>query len=85
MGEYDGEEPTWHLQRQVNEDTHRIMGYGDQHLDEYGGMWLNRADRTYGVSFTGSLERHKAALAVTINLPERLRIRRCQYSLAEFQ
>ncbi len=85
MNGYDGDEPTWDLQMLVNQDLDRILKYGREHLDEYGGRWMNRADRTYGVSVTGSLERHQAALGTILNLPKRLKIRRCRYSLAELE
>lgn len=85
MDDYDGDEPTGDLQILVNEDTQRIMAYGQEHAGEFGGSWLNRADRTYGVSFTGSLEQHEAALRTALNLPERLRVRRSLYSFAELQ
>jgi hypothetical protein len=85
VDDYDGDEPTGDLQMLVHEDTQRIMAYGHEHPSEYGGSWLNRADRTYGVSFTGSLEQHEAALGSTLNLPERLRVRRSLYSFAELQ
>jgi hypothetical protein len=85
VDDYDGDEPTGDLQMLVHEDTQRIMAYGHEHSGEYGGSWLNRADRTYGVSFTGSLEQHEAALGSTLNLPERLRVRRSLYSFAELQ
>jgi hypothetical protein len=82
---YDGDEPTGQLQALANEDFQRIMGYGRLHLEEYGGCWLIRDDRTYGVSFTGSLARHESALGAAVNLPERLRVQRCHYSLAELE
>jgi hypothetical protein len=82
---YDGEEPTGQIQALVNEDLQRIMGYGLSHPDEYGGCWLTRDDRTYGVSFTGSLARHGSALGAAVNLPERLRVQRCRYSLADLE
>lgn len=85
MNEYDGDEPTGELQMLVNADMQRIMAYGREHPGEFGGTWLNRADRTYGVSFTGSLEQHEAALGSTLNLPERLRVQHGRYSLAELQ
>jgi hypothetical protein len=61
VDDYDEDEPTGDLQMLVNEDTQRIMAYG--HAGEYGGSWLNRADRIYGVSFTASLEQHEAPMS----------------------
>jgi hypothetical protein len=61
------------------------MGYGRSHPDEYGGCWLIRDHRTYGVSFTASLARHESTLGAAVNLPERLRVQQCRYSLAELK
>jgi hypothetical protein len=83
MQDYDGDEPTGEIQALVNQDMTRILDYGEAHPDEYGGRWLNRDDRTYGVSFTSSLEQHEGALRTVLRLPERLRIQRCRRTYAE--
>ncbi len=71
---YDGDEPTNELQSLVNEDMTRILEYGQDHADDYGGRWLNRPDRTYGVSFVVSVQHHDAALRKILHLPDRLSV-----------
>src|ERR1700722_11580521 len=85
MMDYDGDEPTGHEQTLVNEDMAQILAYSQLQPDDYGGHWMNRADRTYGVSFTGSLQQHEYGLREVLNHPERLRIQRCQYSYVALQ
>jgi hypothetical protein len=80
---YDGDEPTGDLQGLVNLDMSLILHYGQEHGNDYGGRWFNPHDRTYGVAFTGSLERHETALRALLSLPERLRVRTCDHSYAE--
>jgi hypothetical protein len=82
---YDADESTGQIQALINEDLQRIMGYSRSHPDEYGGCWIISDDRTYGVSFTASLARHESTLSAAVNLPERLRVQRCHYSLAELK
>jgi hypothetical protein len=78
---YDGFEPTWDVQTQVNVDLEVIRGYGEAHLDEFGGHWLE--DRHfYGVVFSESLAEHTTALEASVGFPERLRIGRCAYSMS---
>jgi hypothetical protein len=81
--DYDGDEPTGGLQDLVNLDMSLILYYGQQHENDYGGRWFNPNDRTYGVAFTGSLERHETALRALLSLPERLRVQTCDHSYAE--
>lgn len=82
MEAYDGFEPTPELQISVNRDLQRILEYGEQHPSEYGGRWLE--DRhNYGVSFTGSVDYHKTALAGALELPERLRVQQCSNSCGQ--
>jgi hypothetical protein len=81
--DYDGDEPTGELQTLVNQDMTRILEYGQDHPDDYGGRWLDRGDRTYGVTFTKSVERHEAALRAVLNISERLRVQSCAHSYAE--
>jgi hypothetical protein len=81
MDAYDGFEPTAAQQSFVNEDMERILDYSTHHADEYGGRWHN-PDRTYGVSFTASLDVHERAVRSILNLPERLVVQSCQHSYA---
>jgi hypothetical protein len=85
MMDYDGDEPTGHEQTLVNEDMARILAYSQLRPDEYGGRWMNRAGRTYGVSFTGSLEQREHGLREVLNHPQRLRVQKCQYSYVALQ
>lgn len=78
MAAYDGYEPSGELQQLVHADLWRIGEYGLEHPDAYGGHWLDK--RLYGVSFTGSLDLHDAALRSLLALPERLRVVQCTYT-----
>jgi hypothetical protein len=81
---YDGFEPTGDLQMQVNADLQSIRAYGELHPEAFGGHWLK--DRhVYGVAFTASSEDHGAALGALLRLSERLRVVRCEHSLAELR
>ena len=65
----------------MNSDLQRIDDYGQEHSEAYGGHWIQDG-RAYGVSFTGSVENHEAALRALLNLPDRLRVTQCTYSHA---
>ena len=81
---YDGFEPTWELQAQVNVDLQAISEYGECHAAEFGGLWL-QDHHQYGVVFTGSVRQHRTELEALVGLPERLRVDRCSYSLADLR
>jgi hypothetical protein len=84
VDEYDGFEPTWELQAQVNADLQLLAAYGEHHPDEYGGCWL-QDQHLYGVSFTESIGDHTIELKALLGLPERLRIRQCSHALRELR
>jgi len=73
----------WELEQHVP-DLERIERYGLGHTDEYGGHWLE--DHVFlGVAFTDALPEHEPALKTLLDLPNRLRAVRCDFSLAHLR
>jgi hypothetical protein len=84
MKDWDGREPTWEQQSNVNEDMRRITTYADGCPDEFGGWWLEE-DGGYGVTFTGSLDAHTGRLEEELVYPERLRVKQAAHSLRDLR
>jgi hypothetical protein len=84
MRDWDGREPTWEQQSNVDDDLLRIVSYGEGCPGEFGGSWLEE-DGGYGVTFTGSLDTHIRSLEEQLVYPERLRARQTAHSLRELQ
>jgi len=69
----------------LRDDAEVLRAYGACFPDQCGGLscFGDKGDEVFEIRFTGDLQTHAARLAGLVSRPERLRVVRCEWTMAQ--